>query len=157
MRLLVVVLASIVVGWLAPGARLAAQGGGARGTDEAAVRGAVQKYLDSREQRDSKTLATLFVDDVDQLVSSGVWRRGRAELVTGTLASSENNAGKRTLHVETIRFVTPEVAIADARYEIVGAEGTATRKMWSTFVMKRGDSGWQIAAIRNMLPAGRNR
>lgn len=140
--------------WIAVGpASLMAQSGG-HAKDEAAIRGVVQKYLDSREQRDPKTLATLFVDDVDQLVSSGVWRRGRGELVEGTLASSENNAGKRTLNVETIRFVTPDVVIADARYEIVGADGAAARKMWSTFVMKRGSSGWQIAAIRNMLPAG---
>ena len=151
MRLVLVLLVSVVVGGLMPG-RLAAQGGNAN--DEAAIRGVVQKYLDAREERDPKTLATLFTDDVDQLVSSGVWRRGREELVSGTLASSESNAGKRVLTVETIRFVTPAVGIADARYEIIGADGAATRKMWSTFLMKRGDAGWQISAIRNMLPAG---
>jgi uncharacterized protein (TIGR02246 family) len=122
--------------------------------DETAIRGLVQKYLDSREERDPKVLATLFTDDVDQLVSSGVWRRGREGLVQGTLGSSESNPGKRTLTVETIRFVAPEVAIADARYEIVNPDGQVARKMWSTFVMKRGSEGWQIAAIRNMLPAG---
>lgn len=122
--------------------------------EEAAIRGVVQKYLDSRAERDPKTLATLFTDDVDQLVSSGVWRRGREGLVEGTLGSSENNPGKRTLTVETIRFVAPEVAIADARYEIVNPDGQVARKMWSTFVMRRGGEGWQIAAIRNMLPAG---
>ena len=44
----------------------------------------------------------------------------------------------------------PDVAIADARYEISGAE---TRKMWSTFVMARQQGQWRISAIRNMLPA----
>lgn len=151
MRFVSIVVVSLLL-LVGGSATLLAQSGD-HSKDETAIRGVVQKYLDSREQRDPKTLATLFVDDVDQLVSSGIWRRGREELVKGTLASSENNAGKRTLNVETIRFVTPDVVIADARYEIVGADGAATRKMWSTFVMKRGDTGWQIAAIRNMLPA----
>jgi uncharacterized protein (TIGR02246 family) len=148
---IVVLLVSFLVGGLLPG-WLAAQS--ASPADQAAIREIVQKYLGSREQRDPKTLATLFTDDVDQLVSSGVWRRGREALVSGTLASSESNAGKRVLTVESVRLIAPDVAIADARYEIVGADGAATRKMWSTFVMKRGDAGWQIAAIRNMLPAG---
>ncbi|MEX2303521.1 MAG: SgcJ/EcaC family oxidoreductase [Bryobacterales bacterium] len=151
MRMMVLLLVSVLVGGLAPG-WLAAQS--ASPADQEAIREIVQKYLDSREQRDPKSLATLFTDDVDQLVSSGVWRRGREALVSGTLASSESNAGKRVLTVETVRLIAADVAIADARYEIVGAAGAATRKMWSTFVMKRGDAGWQIAAIRNMLPAG---
>jgi len=42
-------------------------------------------------------------------------------------------------------------AIADARYELVGAADT--RRMWSTFVFARQSGAWKIAAIRNMLPA----
>jgi uncharacterized protein (TIGR02246 family) len=128
----------------------------AAGADDAAIRAVVQKYLDAREQKDAKAVEALFTKDADQLVSTGQWRKGRDELVTGTLGSSENNPGKRTLTVETIRFVAPGVALADARYEIVDPNGEATRKMWSTFLMTRDDR-WRIAAIRNMLPAPRNR
>jgi uncharacterized protein (TIGR02246 family) len=120
--------------------------------DEAAIRGVVKKYLEAREQRDSKAVAALFTEDADQLVSTGQWRKGRDELVQGTLGSSASNPGKRTLTVETIRFVAPGVALADARYEIVNPNGEASRKMWSTFLMTRTDR-WRISAIRNMLPA----
>jgi uncharacterized protein (TIGR02246 family) len=129
-----------------------AQSPGGRGDDEAAIRGVVKKYLEAREQRDPNAVAALFTEDADQLVSTGQWRKGRDELVKGTLGSSESNPGKRTLTVETIRFVAPGVALADARYEIVNPNGEATRKMWSTFLMTRTDH-WRIAAIRNMLPA----
>jgi hypothetical protein len=44
-----------------------------------------------------------------------------------------------------------EVAIADGRYELVGA--TDTRHMWSTFILTKSGGTWKIAAIRNMLPA----
>jgi uncharacterized protein (TIGR02246 family) len=125
--------------------RLFAQSG-----DDAAVRKLVQSYLDARDRDDAKAVAALFTPDADQLVSNGEWRRGRDELVKGTLASTRSG-GKRTLTVENIRYIAPGVAIANARYELAGA--TETRHMWSTFVAVRGSGGWQIAAIRNMLPA----
>ncbi len=120
--------------------------------DAAAIRDLVGKYVDARERADRAALESLFTEDVDQLVSSGEWRRGIAEVVRGTLASSQSTAGKRTITIEKVRFPAPGVAIADGPYEIAGgADGT--RKMWTSFLLTRSASGWRIAAIRNMLPA----
>ena len=120
--------------------------------DEAAVRDVVKQYVDARERRDQAAVAALFTPDADQLVSSGEWRRGREGLVKGALGSSQANAGKRTIEVETVRFITPDVAVADGRYEIAGgAEGA--RRMWTCFVMKRESGRWRITAVRNMLPS----
>src|SRR5687768_15694810 len=121
--------------------------------DESAVREIVQKYLDARDRRDAKAVEALFTADADQLVSSGEWRKGRDAVVRGTLASSDASGGKRTITVESVRFVTRDTAIVDGRYEIAATNGAATRKMWSTFMMTRTPAGWRIAAIRNMLPA----
>jgi len=118
--------------------------------DDAAIKDVVRRYVDAREARDPEAVAALFTADADQLVSSGEWRRGRDVLVKGTMASSARNTGTRTIVVETVRMLGPDAAIADARYEISGAE---TRKMWSTFVMARQQGQWRISAIRNMLPA----
>jgi uncharacterized protein (TIGR02246 family) len=109
--------------------------------------------MDARASNDENAVRALFTAEADQLVSSGEWRRGRDALVKGAMASSERNAGTRTVSVEAIRFITPDVAVADGRYEISGLAGGATRRMWSTFVMHRTNEGWRIAAIRNMLPA----
>jgi hypothetical protein len=81
------------------------------------------------------------------MVSSGEWRKGRDELVKGTLASSRNSTGKRTITLTSIRYLAPTIAIADGRYEL------GARKMWTCFVVTKTASGWKIAAIRNMLPA----
>jgi uncharacterized protein (TIGR02246 family) len=121
--------------------------------DEAAVKAVVARYVEAREKRDSAAIEAVFTRDADQLVSSGEWRRGREAVVRGTLASSESTGGHRTITVENVRFVTPDVAIADGRYEITGMSGGQDRRMWSTFVIARGSDGWRIAAIRNMLPA----
>jgi uncharacterized protein (TIGR02246 family) len=121
-------------------------------TDETAVRDVVKRYVDARERRDPAAVAALFTSDADQLVSSGEWRKGRDEVVKGTLASSQRTGGTRSITVEAIRFPTPDVAVVDGRYEITGGAG-GDRRMWSTFVMMRGKDGWRITAIRNMLPA----
>jgi uncharacterized protein (TIGR02246 family) len=116
-------------------------------SNDDAIRAIVQKYMDARESQDAQAVGSLFTDDADQLVSSGEWRKGREELVKGTLASSRNATGKRTITLTSIRYVVPAVAIADGRYEL------GARKMWTSFVLSKTASGWKIAAIRNMLPA----
>ncbi len=121
--------------------------------DEAAIEDVVARYVDARDRKDAKATEALFTADADQLVSSGEWRRGRDAVVRGTMASSESSGGKRTITVETVRFVAPGVALADGRYEIAGTGGAPARRMWSTFLITRTPDGWRIAAIRNMLPA----
>jgi uncharacterized protein (TIGR02246 family) len=120
--------------------------------DENAIRAIVKTYLDARERRDDKAIRALFTEDADQLTSSGDWRKGREAVVSGTLASSQATAGKRTIAIETIRFPSPGVALADGRYEIAGSEQD-TRRMWTSFLLIRQPDGWRISAIRNMLPA----
>lgn len=123
----------------------------AAGEDEAAVRALVARYVEAREARDRAALEALFTEDADQLVSSGEWRRGRAALVPGALASSERNQGVRRIEVDAVRVIAPGVAIADGVYTI---SGSGRPPMRSTFVAVERDGTWLIAAIRNMLPAG---
>ena len=134
----------------------AGQTGGDRANtakDDDAVRAVVRQYVDAREARDPKAVSALFTADADQLVSSGEWRLGRDNVVSGSLASSAQSPGKRTIDVERVHFVSTDVAIADGRYSITGMGEGNDRRMWSTFVMVKEADGWKIAAIRNMLPA----
>ena len=124
----------------------------ARGDDDA-IRALVRKYMEARESQDAAAVGALFTSDADQLVSSGEWRKGRPEVVRGTLASSQASSGARTITVESVRFVSPDVALADGRYEIGASAGAAARHMWTALVLKRTPQGWRIAAIRNMLPS----
>ena len=122
-------------------------------SEDAAVRALVERYQAAREAGDKVALTALFVADADQLVSSGEWRRGREAVVTGSLASSQQNAGKRTLTVETVRMIAAGVALADSRYDIAQADGV-TRRMWASWLLVKDGEIWKIAAIRNMAPAG---
>src|SRR5690349_5101657 len=109
---------------------LAVSGVGAQSkasTDETAVRDVIRKYVDAREKRDAKGIEALFTADADQLTSSGDWRKGRPDIVKGTLASSQSSGGTRTITIESVRLVAPNVAIADGRYEIAGLSNGTTR------------------------------
>jgi uncharacterized protein (TIGR02246 family) len=141
-------LRSLIFGLFAA-ASLSAQPSG----EEGAVRDVIARYVAARGHSDAGAIAALFTDDADQLVSTGEWRKGRGEVVRGTLASSQSSGGTRTVAVESVRFLSPDVALADGRYEIAATAGVAARRMWSSFVLKRTAGGWRIAAIRNMLPA----
>jgi uncharacterized protein (TIGR02246 family) len=141
----------VVAGVVLMSAGLAAQTP-STSTDEAAVREVIRRYVNARELKDPAAIETLFTADADQHTTSGEWRRGRAQIVPGTLESSKRNPGTRNITVQAVRFIAPDVAIADGPYEITGATGT--RRMWATLVLKREAGGWRIAAIRNMVPTG---
>jgi uncharacterized protein (TIGR02246 family) len=144
-------VASFIAGGLALGVSLFAQAPAPK--DERAVRQIVNKYVEAREAQDAKAIEPLFTSDADQLVSDGTWRRGREALVRGMLESSRKNPAKRSITVESVRFLTPELALVDGRYVQLGRAGAEDRQMWTTIVVKRTAEGWRITAIRNMLPA----
>jgi uncharacterized protein (TIGR02246 family) len=113
----------------------------------------IDQYAQARETRDTLLLSQILTDNIDQLVSSGEWRRGIQIAKEGMLRSSSANPGDRTLKVDHVRFLNEKTALIDARYEIANSDGTI-RKMWSTFIVINENNRWKITAIRNMLPAG---
>lgn len=120
--------------------------------EEQPIYGLIDQYARARETKDTVLLKEILTDRIDQLVSTGEWRRGFETAKQGMLRSSSANPGVRTLVVDQIRFLNPESAIVDTRYEIANTNGSI-RKMWSTFIVVYEHNRWKITAIRNMLPA----
>ncbi len=116
-----------------------------------AISSVIDKYTLARDKKDTVLLKAILTTDVDQLVSSGVWRTGIKAAVQGMLQSSESNPGSRKIIIDKIRLLTATSAVVDARYEIQNPDGTM-RKMWSTFIVVNTTDSWKISAIRNMLP-----
>jgi uncharacterized protein (TIGR02246 family) len=124
-----------------------------RAADEAAIRGVIQAFLDTREANDAAALGALLTADVDQQQTSGNTRRGREAVVSGSLATQQSTGGKRTITVDSLRFVSSDVAIADGRYDSVGRADGTDQRMLTSMVLRREGGAWKIAAIRNMLPS----
>jgi uncharacterized protein (TIGR02246 family) len=125
--------------------------------DETAIRAVVKAFLDTRDKNDAAALAALMTADVDQQQTSGNVRRGRDAVVKGSLATQQSTGGTRTIALDSIRFVTADVAIADGRYDSVGRADGSDRHMLTSMVLKREGGAWKIAAIRNMLPTAPER
>lgn len=128
------------------------RGQGTPTRDDKAIYDLVDAYSEAREKQDTVLLKKILTADVDQLVSTGEWRTGIGEAISGMMRSSATKPGTRTLTVEKIRYLTPQSGLADARYVIRNDDGTA-RQMWSTFLVVKQKGTWKISAIRNMLPA----
>lgn len=117
------------------------------------VRSVLITYVEGRQARDLAAVESVLTPDVDQLTSRGEWRRGRDAATAGMKRSSKKNPGDRTLEIETVRLLKPDVALADARYVIKGTDAP-DRVLWSSFVvLKDADGTWRITSIRNQLPA----
>ncbi|PHN06576.1 DUF4440 domain-containing protein [Flavilitoribacter nigricans DSM 23189 = NBRC 102662] len=122
---------------------------------EQAIHKLIDQYSLARATKDTALLKQILIPEIDQLVSSGEWRRGIRTAIRGMQRSSTNNPGTRTLTIEQVRFFNRGSAVADARYVIENPDGSA-RRMWSTFILVLDHKQWKIAAIRNMLPAARD-
>jgi len=131
-------------------APMRAQAPAASSVDESRVVAVIQNYVKARNARDPKAIEALFTADADQYTTAGEWRRGREHVVPGTARSTNQNPGIRSIALAGVRFITPDVAIADGTYTIAGSDVPR----WTTIVLKREPNEWRIAAIRNMLPTG---
>ena len=122
------------------------------GADETAIRELIAQYLDIRAQNDEQALLAILTADADQLTTSGTLRTGRNGVSRGSLASSRNNSGNRSISVESIRFIKPDVVIVNGRYSILERDNTPDSHYLTTFVVLVEDGRWKISAIRNMQP-----
>ena len=117
-----------------------------------AIRALITQYLKTRAENDEAGLLALLTDDIDQLTTSGTLRSGRDGVSTGSLASSQNNTGKRSITVESIRFIKPDVAMVNGRYDIVDRANAPDSHYLTSILVVMVDGRWLISAIRNMQP-----
>lgn len=94
----------------------------------------------------------LLTEDADIVSATGRAARGReallalyAEQRAGALAGARTRT--RVAHV---RFLAPEVALADVDYEMQGGSVEAIRRGSMAFVLRKGGASWRIAAIRSL-------
>jgi uncharacterized protein (TIGR02246 family) len=126
-----------------------------RAGDEAAIRAQLAAMEAAWNERDAAALAALYTADGDAILLLNPQRmagqnaiRGAAE--AGSFFPLAGTPDRRiSLDVEGIRFISSDVAIADATARFLAGEPAQTRP---TYVMVRRDGTWRIAALR-VLPA----
>lgn len=128
----------------------------ARTTDESAIRelaGARQQQ--AWNQHDAHAYAALFAEDGDVVNVVAWWWMGRAEIETNLTRMFANIFRESTLTFTQVdvRFLTPDLAIAHARWTMAGAHMPPglpePREGLQTLTMQKRNGKWLIAAFHN--------
>ena len=123
--------------------------------DEEEIRSVAMRQADTWSRHDAKAYAALFTEDCDVVNVVGWWWRGRAEVERKLTEAFRFvfRESRLTVTEVKIRFIRPDVAVAHARWTMVGARTPAgipePREGIQTLVFTKQSGRWLIAAFQN--------
>ncbi len=122
-----------------------------RTSDEAAIRGQVAAMEAAYNKRDTAALAAIYATDGDVMMVAGPRSSGHEAIRRATETDWAKMPSTRqiSLTVDSIRFLSSDVAIAECTARLSEGEPSQDRGTW---VMVRRDGTWRVAALR-VLPA----
>jgi uncharacterized protein (TIGR02246 family) len=142
-RLFTCGLVAVALGWLATGQTRADQA-----EDEAAIRKMVQSYVAAFNQRDAKALAAHWLPEAIYIgPDSGKNIVGRPEIekhFAGVFKDLKN--AKLAVAVESIRFVSPHVAVEQGIATTVGLTKDPAKTNYTAIHIKR-DGKWLLDRV----------
>ncbi len=130
-----------------------------RARDEDAIRQLMVDYTRASNRHDAKAMSMLWARDGDSVNSTGQIVKGQAEIerTVAELHSKFFKGARITRTVRAIRFIKPDIAIADGSWKTVGARGPDGKeypplKGLYTIVTVKKRGVWLILAARSMMP-----
>ncbi len=108
-------------------------------------------FVKAYNAADSQALANLFAEDAAVIDSAGDATRGRGEIAAMYAASFQEAKGlKLESTIETIRFLTPDVAQMEGQAILSGGgAGDATQSVKFATLLVRRDGRWRLAEVRD--------
>jgi uncharacterized protein (TIGR02246 family) len=112
-----------------------------------------EAFVAAFNRGDIKAVAEAYAPDADFLSAQGQRVKGRDALEKYFTKGFAESKGLKLQHSDSsIRFLKPDVAIADGTWEITGRpEGNPARGHYTAILMKR-DGKWLIVYDRPMVP-----
>jgi uncharacterized protein (TIGR02246 family) len=116
--------------------------------DEKAIRAADEAFVRDYNKGDSKSLAAMFTEGAEVVEADGIRYEGR-DLVEKSLAESfaEDKGARIALEVESIRFLTRDVAKEEGRSVVTPTAGAPTSRLYTALYVRR-EGRWLIASVR---------
>lgn len=108
--------------------------------DEATIRANAAKYVESYNRRDSKTMASMWSPEAvyidDETGEKAVGHDAIAKQLDHEFAGAED--AKLTIHIESIDFVSPNVAVEKGTAEVTYGKRRAEKSEYTAVHVKRG-------------------
>ena len=127
--------------------------------DEAAIRKATEQFPPAWAKSDAKALAALYTTDADYVSSTGLPARGRAEIEKAYITQFSGAYKGTSLKnaITNVRFLKPDIAIANGTFEVTGLRGPGgqeapSRKGMSISILVKQNGQWLITALRAWVP-----
>ena len=121
--------------------------------DEKALHELHRAFVAAFNKGNVDALVALHIPEADFVGVVGDVSKGRDEIEKRMATFFAQNKGvKMKSAFGTVRFITPEVAIADRSSELTPAPEGRPGKVHGTVVYVKRDGKWLIAAIRLMVP-----
>ena len=119
--------------------------------DEQAIRLAVASFVKAYNAGDAKAVAALFVERGEIINDEGGRAQGQAA-IEGTFAGIFQTHPKSQIKttVQSLRFVSPTVAIEDGTSTVTRPSGEPTEHNRYTVVHVKQDGRWRIASARDL-------
>ena len=123
--------------------------------DEANVRAVAMRQADAWNRHDAKAYAALFTTDADVVNVVGWWWKGRSELERKLTAAYAHMFRDSTLTITEVqvRFLTPSIAVAHARWTMRGATPPPgipePKEGLQTLILQKRAGAWLIGVFQN--------
>ena len=127
-----------------------------RSADEEAIRQADDSFVKAYEEGDAESIAALFTPDAEYVDELGNVFQGR-DAIEESLAAffAENPGCKLEMNIDTIRFISPGVAVEDGSTTITHPQSAVSVDSRYTTVYVKADGKWLAASVRDHAPKDR--
>lgn len=127
-----------------------------RSSDEVAVRLTDDSFVEAYGQGNAKLVAEHFTADAEYVDELGNVFQGREEIEESLREFFAAHPGcKLELNIDTIRFISPGVAVEDGSTTITHPESSASAECLYTAVYVKIDGKWLAASLRDHAPKSR--
>jgi uncharacterized protein (TIGR02246 family) len=141
----ILLIAAILVATLAPAASAAQQ---EPAPDEAAIRQAVQLYVEAYNRGDAAAVAALWSDDGEYVSPSGESFRGRKKIEAALKEFFKENRGSQLqVSPASVKFPTPGRATETGTAIVTRPGQPREETQYSATYVKKGDQ-WKLASVR---------
>lgn len=131
--------------------------------DAEAIKKVLTDFIEAWNKHDAKAFSIVFAEDADFTNVRGTSAHGRMEVEKfhAPMFATRFKETNQKITDTKIRFIKPDVAAVDARWEMTGAKNAEgqdiqLRKELLNFVMTKGNDKWFITVMHNMdLPEAR--